>query len=73
MKNLIWGNDEVKSLETAAMKSHKYSKTNSLQGLTQKPNISHKKQKPHTVTHNEEKIAFVLFMAGSFAIWIIFQ
>ena len=47
------------------MKSHKYSKTNSLEGLTQKPNISHnKKQKPH----NEEKIAFVLFMAGGFAI-----
>ena len=56
------------------MKSRKYSKTNPLQGLTQKPNISHnKKQKPHTVTHNEEKIAFVLFMAGGFAIWNIFR
>ena len=59
------------------MKSHKYSKTHSLQGLTQKPNISqgvaHKKQEPHTITHNEEKIAFVLFMAGGFAIWNIFR
>ena len=56
------------------MKSHKYSKTNSLQGLTQKPNIPHnKKQEPHTITHNEEKIAFVLFMAGGFAIWNIFR
>ena len=54
-------NDEVNSLETATTKSHKYSKTNPLQGLTQKPNISHKKQEPQPITHNEEKIAFVLF------------
>ena len=65
-------NDEVNSLET--MKSHKYSKTNSLQGLTQKPNFSHnKKQKPHTITHNEEKIAFVLFLACGFTIWNMFR
>ena len=49
------------------MKSHK---TNS---LTQKPNISHKKQEPQPITHNEEKIAFVLFLAGGFAIWNMFQ
>ena len=59
------------------MKSHKYSKTNPLQGLTQKTNISHevmhKKQEPHTITHNEEKIAFVLFITGGFAIGDIFQ
>ena len=66
-------NDELNSLETPAMKSHKYSKTNSLQGLTQKPNISHKKQEPHTITHNEEKIAFVLFLEGGFAIWNMFR
>ena len=74
-KFILGKNEQVNSLETAAMKSHKYSKTNPLQGLTQKPNISHnKKQKPHTVTHNEEKkIAFVLFMAGGFAIWNIFR
>ena len=66
-------NDKVNSLETPAMKSHKYSKTNPLQGLTHTPNISHnKEQKPHTVTHNEVKIALVLFMAGGFAIWNIF-
>ena len=55
-------NDEV-NLMVPVIKSHKYSKTNSLQGLVQKRNVSHgvahKKQKPHTVTHNEEKIAFV--------------
>ena len=65
-------NDKVNSLETPAMKSHKYSKTNSLQGLTQKPNFSHKKQEPHTITHNEEKIAFVVFITDGFAIWNIF-
>ena len=69
-KFILGKNEKFNSLETAAMKSHKYSKTNSLQGLTQKP---HKKQEPHAITHNEEKIAFVLFMAGGFAIWNIFQ
>ena len=62
-------NDEV-NLTVPAIKSHI---TNSLQGLTQKPNISHKKQEPHTITHNEEKIAFALFLAGGFAIWNMFQ
>ena len=51
------------------MKSHKYSKTNSLQGLAQKPNISHKKQEPH----NEEKIAFIIFLTFGFAIWNMFR
>ena len=50
------------------MKSHK---TNS---LAQKPNFSHnEKQEPQPITHNEEKIAFVLFITGGFAIWNIFR
>ena len=61
------------------IKSHK---TNSIepttitttQGLTHTLAISQKNQEPKTtVTHNEEKIAFVLFMAGGFAIWNVFQ
>ena len=59
-----------------AMKSHKYSKTNSLQGLAHVPNISHKKQKPQTTTHighNEEKVTLVLALASGFAIWNIFR
>ena len=52
------------NLTIPVMKTHK---TNS---LTQKPNISHgvthKKQEPPTITHNEEKIAFVLFITGGF-------
>ena len=59
-------NDEV-NLMVPAIKSHK---TNS---LAQKPNFSHnEKQEPQPVTHNEEKIAFVLFITGGFAIWNIF-
>ena len=82
-------NDEVNSLETPAIKNHKTNsletpamkshKTNSIepttitaaQGLTHTPAISQKNQKP--ITHNEEKIAFVLFMAGGFAIWNMFR
>ena len=59
-------NDEV-NLMIPVMKSHK---TNS---LAQKPNISHKNQEPQPITHNEEKIALVLSLAGGFAIWNIFQ
>ena len=64
------------------MKSHKYSKTNSLQGLGPRtllhgahaPNISHKNQEPPgpiTIaqnSHNDEKIALVLALASGFAI-----
>ena len=73
----IPGKNEKVNLAVPAMKSHK---TNSIkpttitatQGLTHTPAISQKNQKP--VTHNEEKIiAFVLFMAGSFAIWNMFR
>ena len=62
-------NDEVNSLETPAIKNHK---TNSL-GSTHAPAISQKNQEPKTITHNEEKIAFVLFMAGGFEIWSMFR
>ena len=60
------------------MKSHKYSKTNSL-GLAHSPNISHKKQEPTLRSgaplgpHNEEKIALVLALASGFAIWNMFR
>ena len=60
------------------MKSHKTNPLGLAKALTAvKPNISHgvaerprarraHKQKP---THNEEKIALVLFLAGGFAVW----
>ena len=51
------------------MKSHKVSQTTDLE----KTATSHRdlEQKPNT-THEEEKIAFVLFLAGGFAIWNMF-
>ena len=62
-------NDEV-NLTVPAIKSHK---TNS---LAQKRNFSHgvmhKKQEPQPITHNNEKVALVLFITGGFAIWNIF-
>ena len=63
-------NDEV-NLTVPAIKSHK---TNS---LAQKPNFSHgvahKKQEPQPITHNDEKVALILFLTGGFAIWNIFR
>ena len=37
------------------------------------PNISHKNQGPKTTTHNDEKIALVLALAGGFTIWNLFR
>ena len=56
------------------MKSHKVTQTaarpkcNSNDVLSHVPNISHKPQEPQPITHNEDKIAFVLFIAGGFAV-----
>ena len=59
-------NEKVNSLETPAMKSHKVAQTtathrDSNDVLAQKPTISHKNQEPQTITHNNEKIALLLF------------
>ena len=58
---------ETNSLETPAIESH----LNTARGLTHAPAISQKSQKP--ITHNEEKIALVLALAGGFAIWNTFK
>ena len=71
-------NHKTNSLETPAMKSTKTAarpepcKRNSNDVLTQAPAISQKNQEPKTITHNDEKIALVLALAGGFAIWNIF-
>ena len=67
--NFILGKNEKVNLMVPAMKTHK---TNSL-GLTHTPAISQKNQEPRTITHNEEKIALVLALAGGFAIWNMFR
>ena len=78
-------NDEVNSLEAPAIKSHKTNsletpaikihKTNSLetpaieshsntaQGLTHAP----------TISHEDEKAAFILFIIGGFTVWFLFR
>ena len=74
----ILGKNEKVKLAVPAMISHK---TNSIelttittaQGLTHTPAISQKNQKPKTITHNEEKIALVLALAGGFAVWNTFR
>ena len=77
-KFVLGKNDEV-NLTLPVIKSHN---TNSIkpttktaaQGLTHTPDISQKHQKPKTtITHNEEKIALVLALAGGFAIWNTFR
>ena len=67
-------NDEV-NLMVPAIKSHKVTQTaaNSNDVLSHAPNISHKNPGPKTITHNDEKIALVLFLADGFTIWNIFR
>ena len=69
---------KTNSLETPAIKSHKTSSIEpttitTSQGLTHTPAISQKNQEPKTITHNDEKIALVLALAGGFAIWNMFR
>ena len=76
-KFILGKNEKVNSVPV--MKSHKVTQTatrpkgNSNDVLSHVPNISHKPQEPKTVTHNHEKIALVLALAGGFAIWNIFR
>ena len=69
-------NHKTNSLETPAMKSTQTAarpKRNSIDVLSHAPAISRKNQEPKTITHNDEKIALVLALAGGFAIWNIFH
>ena len=72
-------NDEVNSMEAPAIKSHRITQTatrpkrNSNDVLSHAPAISQEYQEPKTVTHNNEKIALILFITSGFAIWTIFQ
>ena len=77
-EKFILGKNEKVNLMVPVMKSHKGTQTaarpkcNSNDVLST-PAISHKPQEPQPITHNEEKIVLVLFIAGGFAIWNIFQ
>ena len=76
------GKNENVNLMVPAIKSHKVTQTTTnsngvlLPHGSHAPNISQKNQEPlgpHTITHNNEKIALVLALASGFAIWNIFQ
>ena len=65
-------NNEVNSLETPAIKDHKTnsletlaieSHSNTAQGLTHAP----------TISHEDEKTAFILFITGGFTVWFLFR
>ena len=64
-------NDEVNSLEAPAIKNHKTnlletptikSHSNTTQGLTHAP----------TISHEDDKAAFILFITGGFTVWFLF-
>ena len=63
---------KTNSLETPAIKNHKTnssetpaieSHSNTAQGLTHTP----------TISHEDEKAAFILFITGGFTVWFLFQ
>ena len=74
----ILGKNEKVNLMVPVIKSHNANSMETTtittaQGLTHAPAISQKNQEPKTMTHNEEKIALVLALAGGFAIWNMFR
>ena len=56
-----WSGPQVETPETQT--------TNSNEVQAHTPTITHKNQKPQIITHNEENISLVLFLASGFAIW----
>ena len=76
MVTLVWGkNDEVnetpKISHQSTITDHELEKKLNITEA-QKPTITHHELAKFP-THDDEKIAFVLFMAGGFAIWNIFN
>ena len=57
-------NDKVNALVLGAMPSHKV--------IAQPTHADELAQKP-TITHEEEKIALILFITGGFAMWFMFR
>ena len=57
------------------MKSHKYSKTNSLEPTTIESHSTTTRGLAHapTISHEDEKIASVVSLAGIFMIWYMFR
>ena len=62
-------NHKTNSLETPAIKSH----SNTAQRLTHTPTISHGREAPAPVAHEDEKAALILFIVGGFTVWFLFR
>ena len=70
--NFSLGKNEKVNLNAAVLKSHKTnslepttieSHSNTTQGLTHAP----------TISHEDEKTALILFLTGGFTVWFLFQ
>ena len=74
-KFILEKNDEVNSLETPVMKSHKGSNIVTQTAVTQKDSekTAVTQEQKTTITHEEEKIALILSLTGIFTIWYLFQ
>ena len=75
-------NDEVNSLETPAIKTNsletpaiKNHKTNSLETLAIESHSNTTQGLTHapTISHEDEKTAFSLFIVGGFIVWFLFR
>ena len=73
MKNLVWG--KTKMLTAHLVKSHKYSKTNSLEPTTIESHSTTTQGLAHSpsISHEDEKIALVLSLARIFMICYMFR
>ena len=66
-------NDEVNAPTMKSTQTATNSNDVLLPHRSHAPNSSHKNLGPKTTTHNDEKIALVLALAGGFTIWNIFD
>ena len=78
-------NDKVNSLEAPAIKSHKTNsletpaiknhKTNSLETPTIESHSNTAQGLTHTptISHDNEKAVFILFLTGGFTVWFLFR
>ena len=69
------GKNENVNLTVPAIKSHKYSKTNSLEPTTIESHSTTTQGLTHapTISHEDEKNALVLSLTGIFTIWYMFR
>ena len=69
------GKNENVNLMSPVMTSHKDSKTNSLEPATIESHSTTTQGLTHTptISHEDEKIALVISLAGIFTIWYMFQ